>query len=176
MTQSTKTQTAGFSLKKFKHSKFASRETECFEALVCTADGVVVAHARNDGQGGCTMVSLTEAGKANPLVVKASRITEFDDNSLISIVDDLVNEELNKKFKASLRKRILKELSTTVLFQREGDAEKGIFRTLRAKFPTAEATVQAATMFKNSKEGEGVLVILNLLPFEEAFKLRTRPA
>jgi hypothetical protein len=40
-------------LTKVKHAKFASEETECFEAIVCL-DGVPCIYAENDGNGGST--------------------------------------------------------------------------------------------------------------------------
>ena len=40
-------------LTKVKHAKFASEETECFEAIVCI-DGVPCIYAENDGNGGST--------------------------------------------------------------------------------------------------------------------------
>lgn len=161
------TNTAGFTLKGFKHAKFASQETTCFEATLCF-NGVAVAHARNDGQGGCNLIHLTEAGRSNPHIVALDAKKEFDDGSLDSIINELVDDALFAKEKARLERKVAKDLATTVLFTRVGDKE-GRFRTLRQKFATAEQTKAEAAKFKAGDPT--VDKVLNLLPFDEAFNL-----
>jgi len=53
-------------LKAFKHAKFASEETVCFEANVY-ANGKKIGYAQNDGRGGCTDVRTFDA-KEKPLM------------------------------------------------------------------------------------------------------------
>jgi hypothetical protein len=161
-----KTNTAGFSLKSFKHVKFMSEETECFDANV-VFNGKVVAHASNQGHGGCNDIHLTDAGRAEPQVVAAFEMKEFDDNSLSSIVDELVANELQAKLDTRLTKKVQKDLSTQILFKRVGD-KAGTYRFIKQKFPNAEVTKAMAEKFKASNPDA---IVFNLLPFNEAFDL-----
>lgn len=163
----TKTNTAGFTLKGFKHAKFASQETNCFEATLCF-EGKPVAHAFNEGHGGCNLITLNEAGRKNPHIVALHAKGEFEDGSLDRIIDALVDEAIFAKEKARLERKVAKDLATTVLFTRKGDKE-GQFRTLRQKFPTAEQTKAEAAKF--AAQDPTVDKVLNLMPFEQAFNL-----
>lgn len=157
---------AAFTLKGFKHAKFASQETECFEATVCFND-IPVAHASNEGHGGCTNIHLTPAGRANAEVLAAFNKEEFDDASLNSIVDNLVHAKLQEKEDAKIVKRAQKDLATRILFTRPGD-KPGRYRFIKQKFDTAEITKAQALRFKDANPDA---TVFNLLPFNEAYKL-----
>lgn len=161
-----KTQTAGFSLKSFKHAKFASQETECFEALLVYND-VVVAHARNEGHGGCNEINLTEAGRNNPFIVAANGIQEYEDNSLDSIINELVYAKLQEKADARLIKKIRKSLDTQILFVRKGDKPGG-YRCIRHKFTDASLCLAEAKKFAAANPDA---TVFNLLPFDEAYNM-----
>jgi hypothetical protein len=142
---------ATVTLKAFKHIKAMSEETLCFTAAVLV-NGVIVGHAENRGHGGCTFLY-----PVNPsLCIK----------HLEAEVDRLADEMVNAKETERLRKRIAKDLATTVIFTRNGD-KAGSFRTLKARFATAEEARNAATDF--AKRDATVDKVLNLLPFDEAF-------
>lgn len=163
----TKTNTAGFTLKGFKHAKFASQETNCFEATLCF-EGKPVAHAFNEGHGGCNLITLNEAGRKNPRIVALNAMEEFADGSLNDILNTLVDDAIFAKEKARLERKVAKDLATKVLFTRKGDKE-GQFRVLRQKFTSLEQTKAEGAKFK--AQDATVDKVLNLLPFDEAFNL-----
>lgn len=98
-----------FALKAFKHAKFASHETECFEAKLAL-DGKVIGEARNEGSGGPTFVHF-KAGFAIPDMTGAE---------IEEMVDDLVAEELDKKEHAKFLKKLKKDFATAILFTKKG--------------------------------------------------------
>ena len=98
-----------FALKAFKHAKFASHETECFEAKL-TLDGKVVGEARNEGSGGPTFVHFKES-----FVCPAMTESEIEE-----MVDDLVAAELDKKEEAKFLKKLKKDFATAILFTKKG--------------------------------------------------------
>lgn len=80
-----------FELKNVKHSKFASEETECFQASLY-ADGKKIGFCSNQGFGGCTDVSPFDSS-CKDLVAAAS--LWVDENVPVEIVtDDDTGEEL----------------------------------------------------------------------------------
>jgi hypothetical protein len=98
-----------FALKAFKHAKFASHETECFEAKLAL-DGKVIGEARNEGCGGPTFVHF-KAGFAIPDMTPAE---------IEEMVDDLVAAELDKKEEAKFLKKLKKDFATAILFTKKG--------------------------------------------------------
>ena len=153
-------------LKRFQHYPRMSQETEAFNADLCY-EGVVIGSAENDGHGGCTFVHLNEKGRAIPAIITAERLPEFNENSLVHIVDDLVEKSIHSKWVEKQRKKVEKELATKVLFNRTGDND-GSFRTynLKGKSPT-----EVIAFAKQVAEQPDVTRVLNLMPFEEAFQL-----
>jgi hypothetical protein len=158
--------TLAITLKRFQHYPRMSEETNAFNADL-VHEGVVVGSAENDGHGGCTFVHLNDKGRAIPEIVTASNLPEFNDDSLQSIVDNLVDQTIHSKWLDKQRKRVEKELATTVIFNRKGDSE-GSFRTYKLKGKSPAEVTAFATQVAGKPD---VARVLNLLPFEEAFRL-----
>jgi len=156
-------------LKRFQHYPRMSEETIAFNADI-VYEGVTVGTAENDGHGGCTFVHLNDKGKNILNIVKANALAEFDDDSLQSIVDDLVGKAIHDKWVANQRKKVAKELATKVLFNRKGDKE-GSFRTYDLKGKSPAEVIAFAQQVAGKPDVERVL---NLMPFEEAFQLLVR--
>lgn len=150
------TQTTTVTLKAFKHIKSMSHETLCFTAAVLV-NGTIVGHAENAGHGGCTFLHPVNPG----MCLK----------HLEAEVDRLADEMVEAAEVARLRKKIAKDLATTVIFSRKGDAA-GSFRTLKQKHTTADATIATAKGLAASRHD--IDKVLNLLPFDEAFALLVR--
>jgi hypothetical protein len=153
-------------LKRFQHYPRMSQETEAFNADLAY-EGVVIGSAENDGHGGCTFVHLNDKGRAIPALVEASRLSELDDNSLTSIVDELVGKTIHDKWVAKQRKKTEKELATKVLFNRKGDKD-GSFRTYNLK---GKSPAEVLAFAKQVAGQPDVTRVLNLMPFDEAFNL-----
>ena len=156
-------------LKRFQHYPRMSEETNAFNADIAF-DGVVVGTAENDGHGGCTFVHLNDKGRSIPALVSASKLSELDDNSLTSIVDNLVEQAIRSKWVEKQRKRVQKELATTVLFNRKGDKD-GSFRTYKL---TGKSPAEVMAFAKEVAQKPDVTRVLNLMPFDEAFALLVR--
>jgi hypothetical protein len=160
------TKTLVVSLKRFVHYPRMSEETTAFNADL-VHDGVTIGTAENDGHGGCTFVHLNDKGRAIPAIAEANALPEFNDDSLQSIVDNLVEEAVHSKWIEKQRKKVEKQLSTTVLFNRKGDKD-GEFRTYDLKGKSPAEVIAWATQVAGKPD---VTRVLNLLPFEEAFRL-----
>jgi len=156
-------------LKRFQHYPRMSEETNAFNADIAF-DGVVVGTAENDGHGGCTFVHLNDKGRSIPALVSASKLSELDDNSLTSIVDNLVEQAIRSKWVEKQRKRVQKELATTVLFNRKGDKD-GSFRTYKL---TGKSPAEVVAFANEVAQKPDVTRVLNLMPFDEAFALLVR--
>lgn len=153
-------------LKRFQHYPRMSEETNAFNADIAY-EGVTVGTAENDGHGGCTFVHLNDKGRSIPALVEASRLPEGNEASLTDIVDNLVEKTIHSKWVDKQRKRVEKELATTVLFTRKGDKE-GSFRTYKLK----DKSPAEVLLFAKEVAGKpDVTRVLNLMPFEEAFSL-----
>jgi hypothetical protein len=160
------TKTLAITLKRFQHYPRMSEETNAFNADI-VHDGVVVGSAENDGHGGCTFVHLNDKGRAIPEIVTASNLPEGNDDSLTDIVDNLVEQAIHSKWVEKQRKKVEKQLATTVLFNRKGDKD-GSFRTYDLKGKSPAEVIAWATQVAGKPD---VTRVLNLLPFEEAFRL-----
>lgn len=153
-------------LKRFQHYPRMSEETNAFNADI-VYEGVTVGTAENDGHGGCTFVHLNDKGRNIPALVEADRLPEGDENSLIDIVDNLVEKTIHDKWVKKERKRTEKELATTVVFNRKGDKD-GTFRTYNLK---GKSPAEVLAFAKEVAGKPDVTRVLNLMPFEEAFAL-----
>ena len=160
------TKTLAVTLKRFQHYPRMSEETNAFNADI-VHDGVVVGSAENDGHGGCTFVHLNDKGRTIPEIVSASNLPEGNDDSLTDIVDNLVEQAIHSKWVEKQRKKVAKQLATTVLFNRKGDKD-GSFRTYDLKGKSPAEVIAWATQVAGKPD---VTRVLNLLPFEEAFRL-----
>ena len=152
-------------LKRFQHYARMSEETQAFNADIAYK-GVTVGSAENNGHGGCTFVHLNDKGRAIPAIVEASKIPEFSDgkfneDSLTNIVDNLVEKK---------KKKVEKQLATTVLFSRKGDSDSS-FRTYNL---TGKSPTEVIAFAKQVKGQADVTRVLNLMPFDEAFALLVR--
>lgn len=166
--------TLAITLKRFKHYPRMSEETNAFNTDI-VYEGVTIGSAGNDGHGGCTFVHLNDKGRAIPSVVDASRIPEYSDGkfneeSLTKIVDDLVEKAIHSKWVEKQRKRVEKELATKVLFNRKGDKD-GSFRTYNLK---GKSPAEVLTFARHTAGQPDVTRVLNLMPFEDAFRLLVR--
>lgn len=153
-------------LKRFKNYPRMSQETEAFNADIAY-EGATVGTAENDGHGGCTFVHLNDKGRAIPAIVEASRLPEGNEESLTDIVDDLVEKSIRSKWIDNQRKKVEKELATSVIFSRKGDKD-GSFRNYKAKGKTP---AEVAAFAKQVAGKPDVTRVLNLMPFDEAFAL-----
>lgn len=165
------TKTLAITLKRFQHYPRMSEETIAFNADI-VHDGVVIGSAENNGHGGCTFVHLNDKGRNIPSIVEASKLPEFsdgkfNDDSLVNIVDNLVEQTIHSKWVDKQRKKVEKQLATTVLFNRKGDKD-GSFRTYKL---TGKSPAEVVAFAKQVAGKPDVTRVLNLMPFEEAFRL-----
>lgn len=161
--------TLAITLKRFQHYPRMSEETTAFNADL-VHEGVVVGTAKNDGHGGCTFIYLNDKGRSISTLVEANNLPEGNDASLTDIVDNLVEETIRSKWLDRQRKRVQKELSEKVLFNRKGDKD-GSFRTYNLK---GKSTAEVLAFAKEVAGKPDVTRVLNLMPFEEAFGLLVR--
>lgn len=153
-------------LKRFQHYPRMSEETNAFNSDIAY-EGNVIGTAENDGHGGCTFVHLNDKGRAIPAIVEANRLPEGNENSLTNIVDNLVEKTIHAKLIEKERKKVSKELATTVLFNRKGDKD-GSFRSYKLK---GKSPAEVMAFAKEVKEKPDVVRVLNLMPFDKAFAL-----
>lgn len=156
-------------LKRFQHYPRMSEETNAFNADILY-EGVTVGTAENDGHGGCTFVHLNDKGRGIPALVEASKLPELNEDSLTAIVDNLVEKTIHSKWVEKQRKKVEKQLATTVLFNRKGDKD-GSFRTYKL---TGKSPAEVMAFAKEVAGKPDVTRVLNLMPFEEAFALLVR--
>ena len=157
-------------LKRFQHYARMSEETQAFNADIAYK-GVTVGSAENNGHGGCTFVHLNDKGRA----IQANSIPEFSDgkfneDSLTNIVDNLVEKTIHSKWVEKKKKKVEKQLATTVLFSRKGDSDSS-FRTYNL---TGKSPTEVIAFAKQVKGQADVTRVLNLMPFDEAFALLVR--
>lgn len=168
------TKTLAITLRRFQHYARMSEETNAFNADLAY-EGVTVGTAENNGHGGCTFIHLNDKGRSIPAIVEANGIPEFsngrfNEDSLVRIVDDLVEKTIHSKWVEKQRKKVEKELATTVVFSRKGDKE-GSFRTYKLK---GKSSAEVILFAKEVAGKPDVARVLNLMPFEEAFRLLVR--
>jgi hypothetical protein len=101
------------SFKKFKHMASLSEETECFTADVMW-NGKVVAYASNCGHGGSTNIHFTDpvarvamTNAVADALTKAGVPADF--LGFDAVVDEAVNEELNRRDMEKQRKAFAKK-------------------------------------------------------------------
>lgn len=160
------------SLTKVQHSKFASEETQCFEAIVCL-DGVPSMIARNDGHGGSTYFRDLAGREGSLARVDAYAKTLPEETHTFgkgeqartyafqptaeSLVDDVLNAHLvAKELKAKMRK--------ATFFTIQG--KDGVYR-----LPIAWGEEASKYLFQKY---QGLATILNAIPFEQAVAIYSR--
>ena len=153
-------------LKNIKYSSFASQETSCFDATIYI-DGKKIGTVENDGNGGSNIYHPFQIGEmlnnhAKTLPKVKYQEYEFEQNA-DTIINDLLMEHLYAKdLKRALAKRIL-------FINAEGELRETI--GLDKNRMTAMLASPVLPEKLKSK------TILNLLPFDEAFKVyRTQVA
>ena len=157
-------------LKNLKHSEFASRETNCFEATVYI-NGKRAFYARNDGHGGADLYAPLEnqdrgefTSLLNDLINHCLTLpkwgSEFGDADNMDVtpeilIGNLVNDMLDAK-------KLKKSLKAKVLFINES----GIYQTAYGnKRPVDQNLID---MVKDENPDS---IILNCLAFSEALDL-----
>ena len=78
-----------------------------------------------------------------------------------------MEKTIHDKWVEKQRKRVEKQLATTVLFNRKGDKD-GEFRTYKL---TGKTPAEVLAFAKEVAGKPDVTRVLNLMPFEEAFNL-----
>lgn len=162
-------------LKSLKVAKFASEETLCFTATVLF-DGKPIAHARNDGTGGCALVqpmqgmrALLEAAEAYAQSLPPE-VTDYPDPAdpsgrmtfsitLEDLVDELANRmHADKQYRA----RFNRDIRNKVILCKAGE----LFSLRRVKLASIK---DKATFFAKLRKQHGDdIVILNELSRDEA--------
>ena len=110
------TDLTSITLKGLKLNLTFSRETYCFTTKAYI-NGKDVAYAENDGNGGCTFVTLSAEGIHLGLDRKA-----IEDR-----IDDLVHEAAKAKDLARIIRKVRKDMNTKVLFIKAGEFDAGSY-------------------------------------------------
>lgn len=108
--------TQNITLKALKLNLTFSRETYCFTAKVY-ANGKDVGYAENDGNGGCTFVTLSPHGTSLGLDRKVVEET----------VDNLVHEAAKAKDMARIIRKVRKDMTDKVCFIKAGEFTAGAY-------------------------------------------------
>jgi len=157
-------------LKSLKHSEFASRETNCFEATVWL-NGKRAFYARNDGNGGADLYAPLynqDRGEftslLNDLINHCLTLpkwgSEFGDADNMDVTPEILIGNLVNKMLDS--KKLKKSLKAKVLFINEN----GIYQTAYGnKRPVDQNLID---MVKGENPDS---IILNCLAFSEALDL-----
>lgn len=167
-------------LARFKHAKFASKETECFSAVVCI-DGVPSIEASNEGTGGDHMLHEIVKGAIARLDAHAAGLPPckagwkgkngeevmlpYDTDLLIS---DLVSDEL-------LRRRLTKGLRTKIHFvlkEAVGKNPAGLYTLSGAV--SSDGIISARAYLERTYGSKAEL--LNAMPLERALALAKQVA
>jgi hypothetical protein len=115
-------------LKNVKINDSFSEETICFKADLFV-NGKKIAHAENDGRGGCTFIYAYPEKKSELAEVEKycktlpKRVYDFGefDNDLESVIEDLLNEKMQEKE----QKKIDKLCLTSIVYGIPGDISYG---------------------------------------------------
>lgn len=144
-------------IRNVKHAKFASEETDCFEATVLI-DGKVVGSVKNEGHGGNNFYYPREIEDTLDTHAKTLPQCQTDygplDMSADLIIGDLFSDWL-------LEKDLKKTLKTKILFIRDE-------KLLQIKKVQGDLSAEHVDKYKAALKTE---TILNVLPFDEAFKI-----
>lgn len=152
-------------LKNVRHYPSMSQETACFEAVVYI-NGKKAGYVANRGHGGSHEM---DSSVREPLAAYARTLPaetyEMDGKSFTlpqcadSLIDDALNVILRQKEEMRFERIARKDLSTRVMFVREG-------KLLQTKKLPAAAVSDAVKHYV--AQGE---TVLNALPFAEAFAM-----
>lgn len=160
-------------LRKIHYSETFSQETSAYTADVY-ADGKLLGHARNDGNGGCDMLypakgrTNSDIEAVNEAVKKERGVEKVDlgdghyfnhQIDLESVCHELLEAHLKARDEKREINRFKRDLSSRVIFVEAGK----VMQTRKIPTDKFEATKQGfKTKYPNCE-------ILNELPFEQAF-------
>lgn len=146
-------------IRNVKHAKFASQETECFEATVLI-NGKVEGHVSNEGHGGNNRYHPFELETKLDEHAKTLPQCETQYGPLEMSADLIIGELFTNWL---LEKDLKKTLKTRVLFVREGK----LFQTKKYD------SVILNGLLNNPQAVEKLSAekVLNVLPFEEALSI-----
>lgn len=153
-------------LKNIKYAAFASEETNCYSASLYV-DGKKLAEVSNDGKGGCDRVYPVNGKTRDDIRALEKVIKEtYPSKELhgMTIEPDLeivCGELLNRH----LQKKDFKKQMKTVTYVKPG--EKGVYSLPKTYKPTEDVI----TKLKSIHEWYNNVIVLNLLPEEEALEL-----
>jgi len=126
-----------FTLKGFKHSKFASQETECYQTDVLI-DGELAFRAINSGQGGPDMYVTYGPNYNRGLLEKAQEFCKtlpstqsgdyIFDSDLELVMQDMITHILTKGDENKALNKILKKSKTNAILRLSTD-KSGSYRT-----------------------------------------------
>lgn len=159
-------------LKKLKVFESGSEETYCFTADIWI-DGRYQGSARNDGHGGCHIISppsletqMDEWGRTLPEYSLGIHTEEDPSKPIMAVqtAESLINDLIEKHLQS---KDLKKLMSKHIVFTRRG--ERGIFQVRPIAKPSdvLSRTANIETM----REKHNADFILNILPFEEALRI-----
>jgi hypothetical protein len=123
------TKTPTITLVGLKHIASMSEETNCFTTRLAV-DDIIIGEAMNRGTGGCTCVYLNEKGRAIPDLIAADALSEFEEGSLQSIIDRLVDAAINAKAHAKFIAKVRKQGVECLAYVTK-DAPKGSYRSFK---------------------------------------------
>ena|SRR5690242_14376724 len=144
-------------IRNVKHAKFASQETDCFEATVLI-DGKVEGRVSNEGHGGCNFYHPHDLGFKLDEYAKTLPPCQTQYGPLEMSSDLLIGELFNKWL---LEKDLKKTLKSKILFLRDG-------KLLQVKKIVGEQVEVAVEKYKVALKTD---TILNALPFNEALDI-----
>jgi hypothetical protein len=144
-------------IRNVKHAKFASQETDCFEATVLI-DGKVEGKVSNEGHGGCNFYYPHDLGFKLEEYAKTLPPCQTDYGPLEMSADLIIGDLFSNWL---LEKDLKKTLKSKILFLRDGK----LLQIKKIEGDLAEAHVEK---YKVALKTE---TILNVLPFDEALKI-----
>lgn len=147
-------------LKRISYSERLSEETNAFAADVYI-DGKKVAYAKNDGHGGCTFIHpfpgmRAELEKAEAYCKTLPKYLGKYEMNLETKVDELLEEELGKRFMAKVRKKqdkhiILMHKTKPGMFLEYGYG-KGKNKRMLRDLPADKVKAEVADLLKENPD------------------------
>ena|SRR5690348_9086905 len=144
-------------IRNVKHAKFASQETECFEATVLI-DGKVEGHVSNEGHGGNNMYHPFQLEEKLDAYAKTLPPYKSQYGDLEMSSDLLIGDLFTKWL---LEKDLKRTLKSKILFLRDG-------KLLQIKKVEGDLAPQHVDKYKVALKTD---TILNVLPFNEALDI-----
>lgn len=155
-------------IKNIKHAKFASQETDCFEAAVYI-DGVKAGTVSNEGHGGPNSYHPFELEKTlDAHAAETLPRLEYEGKDLGPATGDILIGELFNQWLVS--KDLQKALVGRVLGL---GADGKIYQTKKVPADTLKKWLAEPEKLKKSMKIE---TVLNLLPFDEALAIYRKGA